>query len=292
MPSGDTITDSLRDSLDTVVASARTVREHEGVMAIKPVTDRVTLPEGTGESWKEISLSRLEDAFDLTETTELDNPQQMVDTGLSITPTLVGTHTYLSDRVAMRISRKAFAQTGSLAQHSMQRKKDKDGLTILDSGTSLSGAGSTLVSGVISAAVRRIQGDATEHSTATINAVLHSFQVHDIDAELRSPVGTYEVTSGETARAFRESFQGRVGGSNVLIDNLITVDASDDAKGGVFAQDSIVLVQGMNMKAVAVRNEKRGYGGTDMYYRDEYAFGIRISTALFEVYSDATAPTS
>jgi hypothetical protein len=279
MASGDTITDSLRDSLDTVVASARTVREHEGVMAIKPVTDRVTLAEGTGEAWKEISLSRLDDAFDLTETTELDNPQQMVDTALSITPTLVGTHTYLSDRVAMRISRKAFAQTGSLAQHSMQRKKDKDGLTILDSG-------------VISAAVRRIQANATEHSTATINAVLHSYQVHDIDAELRSPVGTYEVTSGETAKAWRESFQGRVGGANVLIDNLITVDTGDDAKGGVFAQDSIVLVQGMNMKAVAVRNEKRGYGGTDMYYRDEYAFGIRISTALFEIYSDVTEPTS
>ena len=54
MAAGDTITQSLADSLDTVVASARQIREYEGVMP--NLVDKVTLSEGTGTSWREISM--------------------------------------------------------------------------------------------------------------------------------------------------------------------------------------------------------------------------------------------
>ncbi len=77
MAAGDTITQSLADSLDTVVASARQVREQEGVMP--NLVDKVTLDQGTGTSWREISMSQLT-AQAITETTRLDNPQQMSDT--------------------------------------------------------------------------------------------------------------------------------------------------------------------------------------------------------------------
>ena len=79
MAAGDTITQSLADSLDTVVASARQVREQEGVMP--NLVDKVTLDEGTGTSWREISMAQLT-AQAITETTRLDNPQQMSDTYL------------------------------------------------------------------------------------------------------------------------------------------------------------------------------------------------------------------
>jgi hypothetical protein len=45
MAAGDTITQSLADSLDTVAASARQVREYEGVMP--NLVDKVTLDEGS-----------------------------------------------------------------------------------------------------------------------------------------------------------------------------------------------------------------------------------------------------
>ena len=50
MAAGDTITQSLTDSLDTVVASARQIREFEGVMP--NLVDKITLAEGTGLSWR------------------------------------------------------------------------------------------------------------------------------------------------------------------------------------------------------------------------------------------------
>ena len=106
MAAGDTTTQSLADSLPTVIASARQIREQEGV--VPNLVDKVTLGEGTGVSWNEVSMAQLT-AQTVTETTRLDNPQQMSDTLLPITPTGVGIHTLITDRVAARISKNAYA---------------------------------------------------------------------------------------------------------------------------------------------------------------------------------------
>jgi len=294
MAAGDTITQSLADSLDTVVASARQVREYEGVMP--NLVDKVTLSEGTGTSWREISMAALS-AQNITETTTLDNPQQMSDTVFSITPTVTGIQTLVTDRVASRINSQTYAQLGSLAQQAIQRKKDEDGLTVLDGATtSLAGAGTSLASGVIAAAAYRISSNATEPGNPPYRCVLHGFQIKDLYDELTAHIGTAaagETSAGLTARVFEEGFRGKIAGVEVYEDGNITIDGSDDAKGGVFAQEAIVMVQGRAPRTATVRREDIGGGATVVYLYDEYAYGERSSgNWLFEVYSDATAPTS
>ena len=295
MAAGDTITQSLADSLDTVVASARQIREYEGVMP--NLVDKVTLSEGTGTSWREISMAALS-AQNITETTTLDNPQQMSDTVFSITPTVTGIQTLVTDRVASRINSQSYAQLGSLAQQAIQRKKDEDGLTVLDGATtSLSGAGTTLASGVIAAAAYRISSNATEPGNPPYRCVLHGFQIKDLYDELTAHIGTAaagETTDGLTARVFTEGFRGKIAGGEVFEDGNITIDSStDDAKGGVFAQEAIVMVQGRAPRTATVRREDIGGGATVVYLYDEYAYGERSAgNWLFEVISDATAPTS
>jgi len=295
MAAGDTITQSLADSLDTVVASARQVREYEGVMP--NLVDKVTLSEGTGTSWREISMAALS-AQNITETTTLDNPQQMSDTVFSITPTVTGIQTLVTDRVASRINSQSYAQLGSLAQQAIQRKKDEDGLTVLDGATtSLSGAGTTLASGVIAAAAYRISSNATEPGNPPYRCVLHGFQIKDLYDELTAHIGTAaagETSAGLTARVFEEGFRGKIAGVEVFEDGNITIDSTTtDAKGGVFAQEAIVMVQGRAPRTATVRREDIGGGATVVYLYDEYAYGERSSgNWLFEVYSDATAPTS
>ena len=294
MAAGDTITQSLADSLDTVAASARSVREYEGVMP--NLVDKVTLDEGSGTAWREISMAQL-NAQTITETTTLDNPQQMSDTAISITPTVTGIQTLVTDRVAARINSRSYAQLGSLAQNAIQRKKDEDGITVLDGATTfLSGAGTTLASGVIASAAYRISSNATEPGNPPYRAVLHGFQIKDLYDELTAHVGTAaggETTSGLTARVFEEGFRGRINNVEVYEDGNISIDSSDDAKGGVFAQEAIVLVQGRSPRTATVRREDIGGGATVVYLYDEYAYGERSAgNWLFEVYSDATAPTS
>jgi len=291
MASGDTITQSLADSLDTVVASARQVREYEGVMP--NLVDKVTLGEGTGLSWREVDMAQLT-AQAITETTILDNPQQMSDSLRTITPTVTGIQTLITDRVASRLNPKAYAQLGSLAQNAIQRKKDEDGLTVLDGATtSLPGAGSTLTSGHIAAAVYRISSNETEPGNPPYRCVLHGFQIKDIFDEIVNGIGTYNVPEGLTARVFAEGFRGQIANAQIYEDGNISIDDSDDAKGGVFAQEAIVLVQGRASRATSVRREDIGAGATVVYLYDEYAYGERSAgNWLYEILSDATAPTS
>ena len=291
MAAGDTITQSLTDSLDTVVASARQIREFEGVMP--NLVDKITLAEGTGLSWREVSMDALT-AQTVTETTVLDNPQQMSDSLMTITPTVTGIQTLITDRVASRLNPKAYAQLGSLAQNAIQRKKDEDGLTVLDGATTdLPGAGNTLTSGHIASAVYRISSNTTEPGNPPYRCVLHGFQLKDIFDEIVQGIGTYNVPEGLTARVFAEGFRGQIANAQLYEDGNISIDGNDDAKGGVFAQEAIILVQGRAPRTATVRREDIGGGSTVVYLYDEYAYGERSSgNWLYEIMSDATAPTS
>lgn len=291
MTAGKTLTDDLTDSLPSIIALARIVREQVGVMT--QVVDRETLGEGIGLTWQEISLAALT-AQAIQETTVLDNPQKLSDTLFSVKPTVIGIQTLITDRVAARISKNVFAKTGVLAQNAIERKKDQDGLVVLDgAAVSLGGAGTTGTSGHISAAVNRILGNTTEPGKKPIHLVAHPFQIKDIQDEIVAGIGTYNIPEGTTADVFANGFSGMLFGAAVFPDGNITIDGLDDAKGGVFAQDGIVLIQGRS-PWVRIRDEPHiGGGAVSLFHYDEYAYGERSpGNWLYEWFTDATAPTS
>jgi len=302
MAVGNTITDSLADSIPTMIAAARIVREFAGVMP--NLVDRQRLDENTGTVWNEVSMAKLS-AQAVTESTELDNPQQMSDTLLSITPTVIGVHTVITDRVAMRISSNAYAQTGSLAQNAIERKKDADGLTAIDGATNSLGSDSAaLDTSDISSAAYRITSNTTEPAPATapINAVFHGFQLADIDFQLTTPgistvaaIGTEAqagapLTVGIAAEAFQNRYRGTIAGAKIYEDGNLTI-SSNAAKGGVFSQMALILVEGRSPYVETKRMPELGGGATALFHYDEYAYGERSSgNWLYEVHTDATAP--
>jgi len=292
MASGMTTTGSLADSLPTILHQARLVREFEGVMP--QLVDKVTLPEGTGNIWNEISLEQLT-AQSITESTVLNNPQQLDDTLLSLTPTKVAIQTRITDTVAARISKNVYAKIGALAQNAIQRKKDEDGITALDSGSSASdpGAGATLTSAHIASAKIRISSNVTEPGPPPYRAVLHGYQIKDLYDELVAGVGTYATPEGPAARVFTSGFNLPIANCEVYEDGNIPIDTNHDAKGGVFCQQGMILVQGMAPRVVMVRKEEVGGGATDIFHYDEYIYGLRSGTRwVYVMESDATAPTS
>ncbi len=290
----ETTTSALSDSLNSVVAQARITREQEGVMS--QLVEKHTLEEGTGLTWNEITLGKLT-ATAVTETTRLNNPQQMADVNFAVTPTVSGIHTVITKRTQARIDRKAFTRLGELGQNAIQRKKDIDGLLVLDGGTSLCGAGVTLTSNYITAARYRISSNTTEPGRPPYRCVLHGFQLKDLSDELTAGVGTYPITDGLTANVFKNGFKLPISGAEVYEDGNITVDSSSDAKGGVFAQEGIVLVQGRSPWKFTREEPDLGGGADSVWLYDEYAFAERLAAGttsgwVFEIYSDATAPTS
>jgi len=297
MASGNTVTDSLSDSLPSMIASARIVREFAGVMP--NLVDRQRLDENTGTTWNEVSMAKL-NAQAVSENTELDNPQQMEDTLFSVTPTVIGVHTVITDRVALRISANAYAQTGSLAQNAIERKKDQDGLTAIDGATTaLGAAGNGLDSGEIAAAAYRITSNTTEPAPANapINAVFHGFQLKDIDDELIAAAidqtGGAPLTAGVAVEAYQNRYRGTIAGARLYEDGNLTIDSSDDAKGGVFSMMALVLVEGRSPYMETKRLPELGGGATAIFHYDEFAYAERSAgNWLYEVIADATAPTS
>jgi len=289
----NTTTSSLSDSLQTIINEARITQQTDGVMS--KLVDNKKLGEGIGLSWNEISLANLT-AQSVTETTELDNPQEISDTIFTITPTQIGIHTVVTDRVKARIASSVYAKIGQLGMKACLKKADQDGITAIDGATTqLCGAGVTMASGYITAAAERIRGNSTEpFGSGVINGVFHSYQIKDLKDELIGGVGTYVVTEGITAKVFTDgTLVGKIGGVNVFEDNNITIDSSDDAKGGVFAKEALVLVTGRSPRGVEVRNEKLGGGATEYLIYFEYAYGeSSAGNWLYEICADATAPTS
>ena len=122
MATGDTTTGSLTQSMPYTIAKARQGREYEGTFM--RTTDQTTLSEGEGLDFNEISIAAL-NAQAITETSTLNNPQQLADTLFSVTPLIAGVHIKATDRTWRRISKvvKSQADVGKLAQNALQRQK-------------------------------------------------------------------------------------------------------------------------------------------------------------------------
>lgn len=289
---GLTTTTDLADSVPTIIAEARQVREYAGRMS--QLVDRRTLGRGLGLNWNEVSMAQVT-AMAITETTVNDNAQTLSDTLFTIRPQKIQVLIFVSDTVRDRISKIAFRELGGLAMNAIVRKKDQDGLVILQgAGTNVAGAGTTLVSGNIAAAQTQIAGNTTEPGEGPYNSVLHSFQLKDIHSEITSPVGTDELTSGVSANVFRSGFyRGTISTVNMVNDDNIAIDSSTDATGGVWAKRGIVMVQGRSMRVETKREPGVGGGGNKVFTNDEFAYGERSSgNWLRGVPSDATVPTS
>lgn len=291
MPSGINTTGVLADSLPTVIQSARIVREFAGVMP--RLVDRQRLGEGDGLNWNEIALSQIT-AQDITESTKLENYQQLVDTLFTVTPAQVGLAMKVTDRLRRRISKNVAALMGSLGQKAMNTKKDVNLLAVGSSATTdLGTANNPMTSGLVSAASSRITGNTTEHGADMPKyLVATSFHVKDLQDEIVSGIGTYTIPAGLTEDTFRRGFSGSLYNMEVFTDDNITVDSSDDAIAIAFGRDAIVHVEGHSPRAVTVRDESYGGGSDIMYMYDEYATGIRQQVWLYAITADSTAPTS
>jgi len=297
MTTGRTTTGSLADSLPTIIAEARVVREFPG--QVPKLADRYRLSEGEGLDWNEIALSQME-AQNVTETTLLDNPQQYADLLLTITPTVTGITTIVTDRTYRRISKNVAGQMGGVAQAAIERKKDEDGLTTLDGSTINLGATATPVEfSDFAHAVDRVSiGDANEPSNSPIYGVLHAYHLTDIKDQIVAGVGTYAVPSGMTEETFKRGFSGTLGGANIFVDGNIPTNqggVTADANSYIFARFGLILVEGHSPRTATKRREEYGGGADQLFLYDEYQYGERLAAGttgafIAEILGDATAP--
>ena len=287
-----TNTGSLSDSKQLIIDSARITREFEGTY--KRTCEMQKLDDNTGMSWEEITLGQLT-AQGVTETTELDNPQQITDSILTSTPQMVGIMICVTDRVYRRMPKKVIAKMGPLAQNAINRKADEDYLAMAAlATTTLAGTGQALSHGHLAAGKARIKSNVTEGAVGEINAVHHGFVIKDLADEIRAGVGTYNIPTGMTEDVYKRGFVGgTVDSVNVWEDGNIAINATPDARGMIHAKEGLVHIQGKGAWTETNRRGDLGGGADEMFYYDEYSFVERGGGQwLYGLLNDATAPTS
>jgi hypothetical protein len=288
---GDTFVSQVESGLNTMVASGRR-RNQFPTNVMQRVSDRQRLEEGTGTSWREFLAENLT-AQNYGETDDIDNPQEISGSILSVTPQLVAIQTFIGRRVQARLSPMAFSQFGTLAQEALNRKENVDGHSLFASATTTLGStGTTLSYTNVDAAIRRIMSDATEPGPEPIAVVLHGYGIHDIRSEIISGAGTYPIPAGYTAEIFQNGFRGMLNGGNVVEDGLIVVDSTPDARGGVFSKQAALQVVGLSPWTETRAEPNKGYGGVTAWYKNEYLWAERSpGNWLFGILHDGTAPT-
>ncbi len=291
MATGETTTGSLSDALPVIKADARIVNEYEGTYM--RTCDMKRQKEGTGLEWQEFALSQMA-AQDITETTQNENAQQYQGTLLQLEPDMTQILVKVTDRTYRKIAPVVKGKMGTLAGNAMARKKDEDYLSLFSTMTTgvEPATGNPLSFGHISAAVNRIQSNVTEPSMAEVYAILHGYQIYDIQNEVVAGVGTYTIPAGLTAETFRKGFKGTCADANVFVDGNISINATPDANGAVHSRDGVVAVAGMTIKTEKRRDPSFGGGADELFMTDEYGFVIRQAVWCYRQLSDATAPTA
>ena len=293
---GETTTQALADSLPTMRFGARLVQEQKG--RLRDTVDHITLGKNLGNSWSEVSLATLT-ASTVTETTDnIDNPEQLSDALITIAPSDSGIHMLYTDRVADRAITEtvSIVRSGVLGMNAILRKEDLDGIVLGRSATTDMGtAGNPLVSSLIRHLRYRISSNVTEpNADGPFHLQHHGFCLADIDDELSAPLGTYEITSGESADVIMNGYTKAprmLGGIFVHENGHLSIDASDDSEGFGYAKMGIILVEGRGVRTEVLRRPNIGGGATSVFMYYEYAFGQRSSgNWLFSVTADALAP--
>jgi hypothetical protein len=286
----------LGDTIPTIIEKANFTSQHKAVMA--GLCWNKTKAKGAGSTVNIPYFGEVA-ATALTETVDMTQSQTMEDTNVQITLTEVGAKILLSDNALEDDQEELKSVAGRILGEAMEKKRDQDLLGQLDDGAnSLAGAGTTLTMGHIAASRALLQGNATTSggpAPMPYVCVIHPFQALDL-VDVVTPVLPAANTLNVTGTAFTDDILknytiGRLFGMNIVEDGNISIDTTDDAKGGVFSMGeggAIVLVTARSWDIEPERDASARAWELNCVGR--YGVGEYLPGWIVELYTDAATP--
>jgi len=255
-------TDSLSSGQKIFIAAAK-----EAYEPAAPDPDLISserMPAGH-KQWDILTYARLSDATALTEGVDMTTVQQLYANYLSINPTEHGVIVTLSKRAVTRQPGSLENQAGGQMGVSMRARQAKDVIALYDGfSKSVGGAGTTLdITHFRGAVAYLLTDNDTEFGPAPmpLRMSAHSEMISDLILDLTdagSRVGGVE--DGLSSELVQRWWRGadRAYGVQVFHSAYITADSStDDAKGGLFAQEALHMVLEGNDESTREIDESR-----------------------------------
>jgi hypothetical protein len=290
---GITGTSSIGDIQKKLIAPVRFTLQQGQVM--QNTVQRIVGSQGQDDTLNIPKFSTAT-AYGLTEGIPIAQAQQITDSNTAISATEVGVEVIVSDKLRRTLNINMLRSAGRIMGEAMSKKKDSDLLGLFDGlDTSLGSAGTTIAFGYIETAVARIMA-ASEPGPKPFFTVLHAYQwkilADDLQALSSSAfVGTtpMESVSEQVLKQFTLP-GGELYGTRFLIDNNLSIDSSDDAKGATYARDAFVLFDWMPLGDETERDA--GLRADRLIMISDYGYGEYNGTWGYEQYFDASTPTS
>jgi hypothetical protein len=294
-----TTTSIIADTIPTVIEEARFTSQFRAIMASLCWNIRKKLHEGSTVNvpyWGTVTANTLTDSIDMT------NPQSMEDTNVQITPAEVGVQIVVTHKVARDNQEDVIRAAGRILGNAMEVKREKDLLGQLDDATtSLGAAGTTMTLGHIAAAHALLEGNAVSSGGPAPKpyvVVHHPFTLLDIVDVLTPLLATTTATyQGITAGGgivddmLRNYLRGSLFDMPIYSDGNLSIDSSDDAKGGVFAKGkggSIILATADEWDVKP--QDDFSLRATELNVVGEYGVGEYLAGWIVELYMDAGTP--
>jgi len=285
----ETKVSDLASIIQVIVSDVQYTARNEPVM--RQLVWVMDLPEHKGEPIDVPKLGKLT-AQSLTEGIDLASPQTLTDTDISISPGEVGLQVILTDRMLSRAPAGFFNMVADECGRAYAEKLDTDLLSLLD-GFSIStpGTGVVLQLPDLSNARAYVRGNPTEPGPEPLYCVLHPFQLNSIVNELVPVTAVAAMPPNISEEVLRDYFKGKTRpfGMPVFEDGNITVDGSDDAKGGVFSKKAIILI--VTQEALPKTQRDESLRAEEVNLIGEYGYAEWQDSFGVEIYSQAKYTT-
>lgn len=288
-----TTSTSLGDTLPKFIAEAQLTFSQIG--AVKQACRTIPLSKKSGltlnlPTWTQPT------AYTLTESVDMAQVQEITDTNVAITVAENAGVQVLFSKLAMASIREdALRMAARSMANAIENKRGDDLVTLLDGfSVALGSAGTSLGLGHIMAGKVRVK-TATRPPEGRIMGVFHPYMLHalysDMLALASGAFGTTSPTIGGVSEDILRNYEVfDVGGVKIHSDPLIVADASDDGKGGVFAQNALIYVP---YEEESIEEEyDSSMRATEINMVATYGYGEYVDSWGFEMLFDQAAPAS
>jgi N4-gp56 family major capsid protein len=289
----------LQDTVDTIHERALLTSQFGNPMAALCWK----INKGKGQSTVNIPYFNTITADVLTEGVDMVTDKKMQDTNVQVALNEVGAKIILTDVALEDDKEELQGIAGNMLGNAIAKKQDQDLLALLDNGTnSLAGSGTTLTMGHFAAAKALLLGNAESSggpAPMPYVAVIHPFQTLDL-VDVMTPIVPvvsaasigYQAMPGSFGEDVLRNYTiSRIFGMNVVEDGNLTIDASADAKGGVFAQGNQGAIALVTARSWDVRPERdESLRGWELNCVGRYGVGNYLNGWTVELYADATTP--
>lgn len=287
-------TGELEAASREMIAAARYTSEHNAPLI--NLVERFTLARGSDTlvvpKVGQMSMHKLVEGQEMTQEEDIGM------TSVNVTPSEAGGKVVLTDKALRQNTNNLFTMVGKQLGDAMARIKDEDIAALfsaLNGGTDLGAAGRTMS---VTNTARLVAHAMANKFGGQLRIVHHPNAVFAFNMGLTSvgvqttPAGANPIPTGLSERRLREFWTGlRMGGASVFQDGNISVDASDDSVGAIFAPGALGILTSVSMNRE--RERKPSLRGWIVYLTSDYvAFEIDDTKGAPATFDAATPATT